>query len=101
MGWQWAQRVSDVAGLAIVAGLAAAWWRATPKRAGTTVMALPARALAWLAILFPATTGFLYWLLNGSAFLAITRGGALGGVGLTAMAVTWLIGCRRYPPRRR
>jgi Domain of unknown function (DUF4184) len=91
MGWEWAQRISDVAGLAIVAGWVVAWWRAAPERPDTTVMALPYRMLAWLAILCPAVIGFFYWLLNGSVFFAVTRGGGLGVIGLTAMAVTWWV----------
>jgi hypothetical protein len=90
-GWQWAQHVSDVAGLAIVVTWVVIWWRAAPARAGATVLPLPYRVLAWLAVLVPAITGFVYWLANGSAFLAVTRGGGLGIIGATAVAVSWWI----------
>jgi hypothetical protein len=91
MGWQWAQHVSNIVGFAFVVGWTMVWWRAAPRRLNLTVMPLPYRALAGLAILGPATTGFCYWLLNGSAFFAITRGAALGLIGLTAVALTWWV----------
>jgi len=99
MGWEWVQHLSDIAGLAIVAGWVMVWWRRAPERPGTTAMALPYRALAWLAVLCPAAIGFLYWLLQGSVYLAITRGAGLGAIGLTAMAVTWRL-CAQAPFRR-
>jgi Domain of unknown function (DUF4184) len=91
MGWEWVQRVSDIAGLAIVITWIAIWWRAAPKRADTNVLALPTRVLAWLVILCPAAVPFFYLLLNGSGFLAFTRGAGLGLIGLIAVAVFWRI----------
>jgi Domain of unknown function (DUF4184) len=87
MGWEWVQHASDVAGLAIVAGWIAVWWRRAPERPGTSVMARSYRTLAWLAILCPAAIGFLYWLLEGSVYFAITRGAGLAVIGLTAVAL--------------
>lgn len=95
MGWQWAQHASDIVGLTIVTGWAVAWWRTAPQRPATAVMPRPHRVLAWLAILCPAAAGFVYWLLNGSVFLAVTQGGGLGVVGLTAMAVSWRVHASR------
>jgi hypothetical protein len=104
MGWRWVQHISDVGGLAIVAGWVVVWWRRAPEHPDTPVMALPYRVLAWLVVLGPAVAGFLYWLLHGSIFFAITRGGGLGAIGLCVVAVMWWLragpmGTATPPPR--
>jgi hypothetical protein len=97
LGWQWMQHISNAAGLAIVAAWVTAWWRAAPVHPDTAVIPLPYRALAWLAILCPATVGFCYWLLRDSFYVAITRAAGLGFIGLTAVAV-WRVGAHPTAP---
>jgi uncharacterized protein DUF4184 len=89
MGWQWAQHVSDVAPVAILIVWVVGWWRAAPARNDIDGLALPIRVVAWLVVLGPAAVGFVYGLAGGSLFLAFTRGGALGVIGLVLVAVAW------------
>ena len=89
MGWEWVQHISDLAGVAILVVWVATWWRAAPERTDTNGLTLPIRVLAWLVVLCPAALGFFYWLSSGFVFLAFTRGGALGVIGLVVVAVAW------------
>jgi len=89
LGWQWVQKASDVAGLAVVAAWVAARWRGAPVRPDATVMPLRHRVLAWLAILGPAGIAFCLLLLSDSFYIAITVAAGLAVIALTAVA--WLI----------
>lgn len=86
LGWQWVQKVSDLAGLVVVAAWATIRWRAAPVRPDTTVMPLRHRVPAWLAILGPAGIAFCVLLPNGSFFVAITVASGLAVIGLTVVA---------------
>ncbi|MEU4215231.1 DUF4184 family protein [Actinoplanes sp. NPDC026623] len=95
MGWQWIQHISDFAGGAIVVAWVAVWWRGTPRRTEDEALPRRIRVLAWLAVLVPATAGFLYGLLTASWFVAFSRGAGLGAVCLVAVSVTWWVRTRR------
>jgi len=95
IGYQWAQHISDFAGVAILIVWVAAWWRAAPEHTDTDGLTLPVRVLAWLVVLCPAALGFLYWLSGGFIFLAVTRGAGLGVIGLVVVAVAWRVHTRR------
>ncbi|WP_155368290.1 DUF4184 family protein [Catellatospora vulcania] len=89
LGWQWVQRISDVAGTAIVAGWVVAWWRRATVRAEAEVLPLRLRVLAWSVILIPAAAGFMHGLLTDSWFAAFAWGAGPGAAGLVAVTATW------------
>ncbi|GAA1394477.1 DUF4184 family protein [Catellatospora coxensis] len=95
LGWEWAQRVSDVTGTAIVAGWIVAWWRRAPVRADAVVLPLRLRVLAWSVILVPAAAGFQYGLLTNSLFAAFAWGAGPGTGGLLAVTAVWWSRSRR------
>jgi len=91
MGYEWVRWLSDAAGMTIVTGWILRWWRNAARRPGRTVVRRADQVVAWLLILVPATVAFLYWLVRGELFLAVTRGAGLGVAGLVAAAVTWRV----------
>lgn len=91
LGWEWMQRVSDVAGTAIVAGWIAVWWRRASVRADVDVLPLRVRLLAWSVILVPAAAGFLFGLLTNSLFAAFAWGAGPGTAGLIAVTAAWWV----------
>jgi hypothetical protein len=97
MGYEWVRWISDVAGMTIVAGWVLRWWCAAAQRPGRTVVPRPHQVLVCLLILVPTAGAFLYWLVRGELFLAVTRGAGLGVAGLVVAAVTWRV--RRRPGR--
>jgi len=87
LGWQWAQRLSDLVGLTVVAAWVAAWWRRAPVRPDTpAVMPLRYQVLGWLTILGPATVAFWLLLLLDSFYAAVTAAAGLGVIGLAVVA---------------
>jgi hypothetical protein len=108
-GYLWAQYVTGVIGVAILAGWLVRWWRSTPHAPTDGHVPLPAVvavAVIVLATLLGAFTGALPALteeggpdLDSAAFDAITRGGTAAGLAVIVTAAAILVRKRRSGSR--
>lgn len=96
-GWQWAQYLSSVLGLAVLTGWTVRWWRRTAADESEGADPRPGRRAVWVTVLVAAVAGLVVGPvaaagapnLNRTVFTAVTSAGGAAAVTLGGAALLW------------